>query len=59
MKKHIFTSYDFFWRTIHRDPVKVEEVCKVLNTLTPEQIEAVDFLIQDRRADACDDFDRE
>jgi hypothetical protein len=42
----------FFWKTQHQEPEKVQQVCTVLNTLTKEQIEAVEFYAQDQRIQA-------
>ena len=46
-----FYPSSFFWQNQSNEPEKVRQVCRVLNTLTKEQIEAVEYLIRDTRLD--------
>jgi hypothetical protein len=43
-----FHPSSFFWKTSYKEPVKVAQVCRILNALTPEQIEAVKFFAADQ-----------
>lgn len=43
----------FFWKNQVNEPDKVAAACAVLNTLTKEQREAVDYLIQDRETETA------
>ena len=43
-----FKPSDFFWKTQHYEMEKVVQTCRVLNTLTPEQIKAVKEWADDR-----------
>lgn len=46
----IYTISDFFWKTQTRDnKEKLEKICRILNSLTPEQIEAVQFYCNDNQ----------
>ena len=39
----------FFWKNCSGKEIeKVQAVCRILNKLTPEQIEAVEYLVRDR-----------
>ena len=42
-----YNPSEFFWKTQNQEREKVEAVCAILNTLTPEQIEAVEFYRRD------------
>ena len=47
-----FHPDSFFWKTCHQEPEKVARVCRILNALTPEQIEAVKFFADDQEIQA-------
>lgn len=55
MKNVPFYPSCFHWKLLTRKRNEVEKACEILNTLTEEQIEAVEFLVSSSYKDGFDD----
>jgi hypothetical protein len=59
LQPHQFYPSEFYWKDQYADTKRVEEVCEILNQLTPEQVDAVQYYARSRGAqeafDACED----
>jgi len=51
---HTFRPSEFYWKQLSRSRVKVDKACKVLNTLTDEQKEAVLFYTRGQAQEEAD-----
>jgi len=51
---HTFYPSEFYWKQLSRERVNVDKACKVLNTLTDEQKEAVLFYTRGIAQEAAD-----
>ena len=51
---HTFRPSEFYWKQLSRERLKVDKACKVLNTLTDEQQEAVLFYTRGQAQEEAD-----